>query len=239
MPGSSVGGEQPKFSAYLEDERSVLVKFSPDKSTEKGIRWADLLVAEYLALETVEKELKISAARTEIIEANNRVYLESTRFDRVGRNGRKGILSFQALELEYVGSPSTWSASAQALTRMKKISQADFRSILMLDTFGELIANSDRHYGNISFFFDLRDPNGKVTLAPAYDMLPMFFAPKESELKHFSREWKMPVSNALNLPIWDEARSAALRFWERVINDGRISPDFKNEAKKVARHLKG
>ncbi|HEX2769631.1 MAG TPA: hypothetical protein VHN12_10140, partial [Geobacteraceae bacterium] len=51
--GSSAAGEQPKFSALLDRERTlfqVMIKFSPPVSTAEGERWSDLLVCEHLAL---------------------------------------------------------------------------------------------------------------------------------------------------------------------------------------------
>ena len=44
--------------------------------------------------------------------------------------------------------------------------------------YGKLIGNTDMHLGNVSFRFR-PDPRGRVqlNLAPAYDMLPMLYAP--------------------------------------------------------------
>ncbi|MBV6320949.1 hypothetical protein [Duganella violaceipulchra] len=53
-PGSSAGGEQPKFTAVIrrEDEgvsvEHVIVKFSPQVGTPSGRRWGDLLICEHL-----------------------------------------------------------------------------------------------------------------------------------------------------------------------------------------------
>src|SRR5690606_41232569 len=59
-PGSSAGGEQPKFLARLLDgsgaERSVLVKFSAPMDQTPGRRWADLLACEWLALEILDRK---------------------------------------------------------------------------------------------------------------------------------------------------------------------------------------
>ena len=55
-PGSSVGGEQPKFGAVLHAESEpvhVLVKFSPVMDSEEGVRWADLLACEQHALHVI------------------------------------------------------------------------------------------------------------------------------------------------------------------------------------------
>ena len=49
--GSSAGGEQPKFSAYVEfagEPAHVLVKFSEAADNDITRRWRDLLCAEHL-----------------------------------------------------------------------------------------------------------------------------------------------------------------------------------------------
>ncbi|MDQ8208272.1 HipA domain-containing protein [Coraliomargarita sp. SDUM461003] len=42
---------------------------------------------------------------------------------------------------------------------------------------GELIANTDMHWGNLSFFLPEQSP---YPLAPVYDMLPMRFRPSST-----------------------------------------------------------
>ena len=71
-PGSSAGGEQPKFCCNTAG-RSVIVKFSPagDSPAEQRIR--DLLVCEHLAL-GVLAEAGVPAARTEVFLAAGRVF---------------------------------------------------------------------------------------------------------------------------------------------------------------------
>ncbi len=231
VPGSSAAGEQPKFSAYLEGKKHVLVKFSSSLKSPKGRRWGDLLIAESIALNIVKENLSISVAESEIIEGEEEIYLESTRFDRSGEKGRLGCISFSAVEAEWIGKPSVWAASAKELLRMKKISKADAEAIQLLDAFGAWIANSDRHYGNLSFFYEPGDE--KVRLAPLYDMLPMFFAPKETEDAEFNREWKVPALHPDWVPVWGRAREAAVLFWNKVIEDKRISSGFRAEAQVV------
>ncbi len=230
-PGSSAAGEQPKFPAYVENERHVIVKFSPVLSTPKGRRWADLLIAESLALDVLRDELAIPVARTEVVVGDRRVFLESTRFDRLGVQGRKGCISFSSLEAEWVGAPSVWATSAKTFLSEKRISSSDAEKIQTIDAFGAWIANSDRHYGNLSFFFEAGDTSAQ--LAPVYDMLPMFFAPKETEELEFTRTWVKPNPIPETLAVWEAARAAAQLFWGKVIADPRISADFKSEAERV------
>ena len=44
----------------------------------------------------------------------------------------------------------------------------------LLFTFYSLIDNTDMHYGKVSLLLDRRRP---LSLAPAYDMLPMLYRP--------------------------------------------------------------
>lgn len=231
IPGSSAGGDQPKFPAFVENRGHVLVKFSPPLNTPKGRRWGDLLIAESIALKIIESELGLKSAPSEIITGDSRTFLDSSRFDRVGAHGRTGCLSFAAIESEWIGSPSNWAASAKDLLRMNRISKSDAEGVALLDAFGEWIANTDRHYGNLSFFYEPGDDH--VRLAPAYDMLPMFFAPRETEGDVFKRDWSAPRPGPETLDVWEKARNAAKVFWAEILGDSRISADFKREAEQV------
>src|SRR5205085_1066764 len=72
-PGSSAGGERPKFGALLAD-RHVLVKFaaSGNRGDEVARRWCDLLVLEALALQVITSR-GIDAATTSLIERGSHV----------------------------------------------------------------------------------------------------------------------------------------------------------------------
>jgi hypothetical protein len=49
IPGSSAGGEQPKFTAYCgERSAHVIVKFSPLGDDAVARRWRDILVITFL-----------------------------------------------------------------------------------------------------------------------------------------------------------------------------------------------
>ena len=99
-PGSSAGGEQPKFCT-INAGRHVIVKFSPAGNTAVDQRTRDLLVCEHLALLTLA-QAGISAANTQIFTGAGRVFLESERFDRCGERGRIGMVSLQVYDAEYV-----------------------------------------------------------------------------------------------------------------------------------------
>src|SRR5208283_3023742 len=82
IAGSSAGGEQPKFLAAGRREgeaiRSVLVKFSAADPSPVSVRWADLLACEHLAAEMI-RDRHIACARTEMIDAGDRRFLELDR----------------------------------------------------------------------------------------------------------------------------------------------------------------
>lgn len=99
--GSSAGGEQPKFTTAAAHDQTdepvaVIVKFSPDIGTAGGRRWGNLLIAEHIALATL-RDNAILAAVSSILVADNRIFLESVRFDRVGRFGRTPMVSLSGL----------------------------------------------------------------------------------------------------------------------------------------------
>jgi hypothetical protein len=222
-PGSSVNGEHPKFAACLaEDERRthVIVKFSPPRSTPTGQRWANLLTAEYLA-HRVLQEYGIAACQSRLLEYDDRVFLECDRFDRIGVDGRRGVVSLFALDTARYGRLDTWTASAERLAAESLLSPKDAERIRFLDAFGALIANTDRHFGNVSLF-DYHQ--GVFELAPVYDMLPMLFAPQDGQL--VVRQFDSVAATAAWLAVWADACKLAEVYWDRITQEPRVSADF-------------
>ena len=177
LPGSSAGGEQPKFLAYAETSdgpRHVIVKFSVPENNPVAERWRDLLLAEHLALNTLN-DAQIRAVKTSVLDFAGQRFLEAGRFDRVGALGRRGLFSMAALDAEFVGAGKGWTDISQALANAKHIDQEAAEAVALLQAVGELIGNTDMHTGNLSFVTEEGRP---YALAPAYDMLPMAFAPK-------------------------------------------------------------
>lgn len=223
-PGSSAGGEQPKFTVLVgegENLRSVLVKFSPPLNQPEGLRWADLLRCEDLALHVVGG-CGIAAARSTIVAGNERVFLEVERFDRIGRLGRKELFSLRAIDGAYAGCGGDWLRCAAVLQHAGVISPDDARRMRWLKLFGDLIANSDMHAGNLSFH---RLAAGCYTLAPVYDMLPMLYRPMNGEI--VARTFVPPLPGMETAGVWAEALNGALHFWSLAAEDGEISEDFR------------
>ena len=231
-PGSSAGGEQPKFCTVTAG-RHVLVKFSPAGDAPVDQRMRDLLVCEHLALQTLA-HADLPAARTEIFTGAGRVFLESERFDRTTQGGRIGMVSLQVYDAEYVGEMDNWAATANRMAARNLLTAADARALRLLEAYGLLIANTDRHYGNISL---LLDQLGDWALSPTYDMLPMLYAPVSGELvaRDFAARPLQP--SAATLPEWEQAKSLATVFWEAAARDLRVSDRFRAIAAENARHV--
>ncbi|MEL6196041.1 MAG: HipA domain-containing protein [Myxococcota bacterium] len=225
-PGSLVDGQQPKFVSYVRG-RACIVKFSPSPDDDPSVaqRWADLLVSEHLALQTL-REHGLSAAHTAITTNNGRVFLEIERCDRVGEHGRRGVLSLHALAAEFAEAPATdWRSAANELVAKGLFDPDHVTLLARLQTFGRLIGNIDMHLGNASVFLDGRSVRN---VTPAYDMLPMLWAPSRDTLPHPDFE---PVPAALHeRPHFPAMCDAALDFWNRVQRDARISPSFRDIA---------
>ena len=221
--GSSAGGEQPKFTACIEragEVLNVLVKFSPPVETAEGRRWADLLVCEHIGLRLVQEQ-GIPAAKTTLLESGGRVFLEVVRFDRVGRFGRLPMVSLRAIDNEFYGRQDNWADAARRMEADGSMSREDARNLRWLSAFGDLIANTDQHFGNIS----LAGKAGRYTLLPAYDMLPMFYRPMDGAAP--MKPFRPPAFTTAAAGEWDSAFHAAMVFWERAGEELRISDDFR------------
>ncbi len=226
LPGSSAGGEQPKFlTAVRRDDdavQHVLVKFSPPMETPVGRGWADLLAAEGQAL-AVLAERGLATAGARVLDAGGRRFLEVIRHDRVGSHGRRGVVSLEASHAALTGGPaSDWPMAVESLGRAGLIDETGLAVVRRLHSFGELIGNSDMHFGNLSFWLDDTLP---FRPAPAYDMLPMAWAPTslgefvDPALRVFAPRPPLPGV----LAEWCDAAAWAAEFWRRVADDKRVS----------------
>lgn len=225
IAGSSVEGEQPKFLATLATGAGptpVIVKFTDVLSTPTGRRWADLLVAEAHAITLLHARGEACAA-PRLLDAGERRFLETPRYDRDGLHGRRGVVSLRALH-DAFGGPDAhlWTAAAANLGARNLINDAALRSIRLRHAFGRLIGNTDMHFGNLAFWFDDTLP---FRLAPAYDMLPMLWAPAPGNANptpDFAPTLPLPAERE----IWHEAAALADDFWQSVAADPRVSPPF-------------
>jgi len=216
LPGSSAGGEQPKFTAYAEvasppGPAHVIVKFSAPVPGAVSQRWRDLLWAEHLALQVL-REHGVPAAASAVIDHGEQRFLEVQRFDRVGARGRHALFSLAALDAEFAGRPGRWPDMARALARERVIESAAVPATELLWAFGTLIANTDMHAGNLSFMSDTGRP---YTLAPAYDMTPMAFAPSAGgDLPQ--RPLALHIADQVSAQAWQQALPLAEAFVQRL-----------------------
>lgn len=224
-PGSSVEGEQPKFLVTLADGDTVapvLVKFTDVTSTPTGRRWADLIAAEAHAITLLHAHGEAHAI-PRLLDAADRRFLETPRYDRVGPRGRRGVVSLRALHDAFGGpDANTWPVAAANLHALGLIDATALGSVRLRHAFGTLIGNTDMHFGNLAFFLGDMLP---LRLAPAYDMLPMLWAPTPGQATPtptFSPAPPLPGE----LPIWNEAAGWASDFWQRVAGEARVSAEF-------------
>lgn len=226
-PGSSAGGERPKFGAFV-DGRHVLIKFAARGGTGDVVarRWCDLLIVESTALDVIAAH-GIQAAQARVVDTDSHVCLEVERFDRVGARGRRAVLSLAAVHDDLSDG---WARAAVRLRDARRISDEDAWRMRWLDAFGALIANTDRHQFNVVFF---REDAG-LRLAPAFDQVSMFHAPgADGQVR--DRDSPLPVVAVEWLDVWDDARAAAREFWSRVSDDARVADGLRNAA---AGHLR-
>lgn len=235
-PGSLAGGEQPKFAAWVDTAdgpRHVLVKFTLPEANPVTERWRDLLLAEHHALAALTAG-GVAAARSRVVDAAGQRFLEVERFDRVGALGRRAVFSLAALDAEFVGQAAApWPVVAAPLASNRHITAESAARAALLHAFGTLIGNTDMHHGNLSF---TSEPGQPCVLAPAYDMLPMGFAPRASgELPDQLPPARLHAS--VPAPVWARAQGLARDFWARVSQDGRLSLRFQPCLARLSQHL--
>jgi hypothetical protein len=208
----------------------VLVKFAVPDTGQAARRWAELLVCEHLALACL-REAGLPAAASELIDAEGHTCLEVRRFDRTpDLLGRHGLVSLLALDAAFVGSDARdWGLAGERLAAQRWITTDAVTQMSRLHWFGRLIGNSDMHPGNLCFH--LTDA-GPLSVAPAYDMLPMSLAPSRTGAVRAATPLQ-PVTpdRAGQFPHIAWAAEVAVRFWERVAEDQQIeSPELRQLA---------
>lgn len=228
--GSSAGGEFPKFTAARQLAGAatphVIVKFSGADDSPAVRRWSDLLVCEHLALNALAA-FGYEVARSRIVQAGGRTFLESERFDRHGDFGRSALASLSSVEAALIGAGAgaAWpdvvgASAAKGLFRGDVLARVE-----ELHWFGRFIANTDMHHSNLSF----RAEGGELVLAPAYDMLPMAYAPLrggEVAQPTFPPN-AFPAQPAGKEAGWSRMLGAASYFWNSAAADARISAQFR------------
>jgi len=225
LPAAQLGGEQPKFTVCVDDHGSpchMIVKFSPAVESKEAQRYADLLVCEHLALETI-RFAGFTSSRSRLVIAGPQIFLGLKRFDRRGELGRLSMLSLRALHARIQAPCDSWIDAAIRLEKAGLIKSSDTRKLLWLSLFSDLIANSNQHFGNISLF---PHPQEGYLLAPAYGIRPTLYEPVAGEipLRLFTPP---PVRNEV-AGEFPSALEAAILFWKSAAVDERISTEFRH-----------
>lgn len=222
---SSAGGEQPKFSVEMQDTGHVLVKYA-----RTGTRMADLLRMEHLALKALQQH-GVRAAKTYIHEYHGLTFLEVVRFDRIGRFGRVGMISAGAYDDEHFGSRDNWADFARRMVKSGALDEEAATPILVQLAFSQLIGNTDTHFENLSLMLDERGQIAQV--APAYDILPMCYAPGSASGIDPELIPITPSVGRIGIApaVWEIAARAALDFWNWASTDDAICAEMREVAK--------
>ncbi len=175
---SSLGGQRPKLSWYLEDGTASLVKFSPPTSTELGQRWSDLLNMEHHA-SVLLTSVGLNSPKTAISTLDGRTLLFVNRFDRLKNRGRRGACTLYWLAASRGDAEHEAPAVMQRLCRDGLVSDKAVQDCTLAHAYSEAIGNNDAHLGNYGLVFD---DSGCAELTPLYDVCPMVFAPRDNEL---------------------------------------------------------
>lgn len=210
--GSSAGGEQPKFLAHTQARGHVIVKYA-----RAGTRWADLLALEHLALQALRQEGQ-AAATTRWLQTDEHVFLEVQRFDRIGAHGRRGVMSAGLIDDDRWGRRDHWNAFADRCLRDRLLHPQAVLPARVQAAFGELIGNSDRHFENLSLL--LNEQGRPEAVAPAYDCLPMRYAPLGGGMDPPLVPLKPSLAgHSGDAAVWATAWRAARWFWGHVAAD--------------------
>jgi serine/threonine protein kinase HipA of HipAB toxin-antitoxin module len=187
-----------------------------------GCRWADLLLAEYHAHEVLA-ENGHGIVGVKCFDLEGRRFLEVPRFDRSSASGRRGVVSLHSLHAAGVGGHArTWADALKELSQEGLVDDGAIKAGARLQSFGELIGNTDMHFGNLALWMSDDLP---FRLAPVYDMLPMLWAPSaQGELVNRRHAPEPPIPAMRD--AWHEAAEWADQFWMRLASDQRLSKEF-------------
>lgn len=230
MVGASADGEQPKFTAAViegQHQRPVLVKFSQRMTDDPAARrWGDIMLTEAVAQQVMMLH-GLDSAATDVWIHDDRMWLETTRFDRIGARGRRGMVSLRALaqSYRYHGPQNGWVQAAEHLQRAGALHEEDVTRVQHIAAIGHLLLNTDMHMGNLSFIVGIGWPY-PLRVAPVYDMTPMRWVPTGARnvVPPLAQEplFKTEDSEALVIAaeIWEETSRRDLatdewREWSR------------------------
>lgn len=148
--------------------------------------------------------------------------------EHLALNAVREVVTLDSIDGAFLGSAaSAWPDSVRRLERIGLASELLENQVRVLWWYGKLIGNTDMHMGNLSFtFMPVPGRQPELGLAPAYDMLPMLYAPLAGgEVPARTFEPALPLPKEQE--TWLAALHAALDFWRRASVDSRISEGFR------------
>ena len=201
----------------------MLVKFTELPDSPVSQRWRDVLLAEHMALTTLD-QAGVAAAHSAVVDHAGQRFLEVERFDREGVLGRKAVVSLRALDAEFVGDAhQPWPLVVKQLAALGLVTPQAAEATELLWAFGVLMGNTDMHAGNLSFVSD----NGRpYHLAPAYDMAPMAFAPNNGG-KLNNTIPSLALHASVGNDLWRQALAMAQSYLATLRDSDGLSKDFE------------
>ncbi len=140
------------------------------------------------------------------------------RFDRLEGFGRRGAATLYWYAMERLGDVSVRAPTVlDALVEDGQL-EADARTtVALVDEFSRAIGNDDAHLGNYGMTFD---DEGRASLAPFYDVLPMALAPRHDELPDATLQPVAPSKDPRVVQLVDA-------FAARLDANAEVSAEFK------------
>jgi hypothetical protein len=103
--------------------------------------------------------------------------------------------------------------------------------------FGQFIANTDMHFGNLSFFVD--DVTRPVFVpTPVYDMLPMKWRPSIHDGSLDVTPMQLQVAPAGFGGEAEWAKACAIHYWDRAAQLPGLSAALQNACEQTVKYLK-
>lgn len=234
--GASADGEQPKFTAVVLEgatPRPVLVKFSERMTGNPAARrWGDIMLTEAVAQQVIALH-GLESAATEVWIYDDRMWLETTRFDRIGARGRRGMVSLRALaqSFRYQGPQNGWVQAVEHLQLRGALSEEHLAQTKHIATIGHLLLNTDMHMGNLSFLVSNFLPALRV--APIYDMTPMRWVPAGAQQR-------VPALAPEPLYKTDdrEAMVIAAEIWEETARRELVTEEWRKWSSQRAKQIR-
>lgn len=118
-----------------------------------------------------------------------------------------------------------WTTVARELGRLGQLAREDIATVEILDLYGSLIGNTDKHHGNIAVAWTFDKPHH---LLDAYAMLPMLYRPN-AHGEIVARAWVPHLGAKLELRYLPQCYRMAVEFWGDVLDNLLVSDAFKQD----------